>query len=113
MPTESPLTQRAAGLRTHTTLAVGEHCKQYTPVERTQASSGRQALETLSLPTRRLPRSITLVPEGTSHLFAELLTAGKPVVALNPGKVHSPAAAGRQQSPVRNLYQDCPSPTAR
>lgn len=109
MPTESPLTQRAAGLRTHTTLAVGEHCKQSTPVERTQASSGRQALETLSLPARQLPRAITLDPEETSYLLAELMTARKPVVALNPGKVHSPAATGRQQSPVRNL---CHTPVA-
>ena len=105
MPTESPLTQRAAGLRTHTTFAVGEHCKQSTPVERTQASSGRQALETLGLSTSRLPQSITLLPGGNELPFRGAFDHRETGRGAQPGES---ALAGSNRTPAESREESLP-----
>ena len=95
-------------IRTH---AVGEHCKQSTPVERTQGTTGRTTAAAGSsipeLAENHLTRSVT--PQQTGQVppaatFPQrLLTAREPVVALHSGKVHSPATADTPDI-ARGLY---------
>ena len=101
-------------VRTH---AVGEHCKQSTPVERTQGTTGRTTAVGSSVPElaeNHLTRSVT--PQQTGQVppaatFPQrLLAAREPVVALHSGKVHSPATAERPTS--RGVFTTPSTPCA-
>ena len=80
--------------------ALREHCKQSTQFDRTARAEGRQARQFLGLPTSLLRNVYNTTSEELATFRLELLTASKPVVALYPGKVHTPVAA----EPRAGLY---------
>ncbi|KAL5015031.1 hypothetical protein ScPMuIL_009303 [Solemya velum] len=93
-PTDSPLTRGDDGNPDRSTHTVGSHCR--TVSTSRMREEGREPARRGNLPRspdvpKYRPGYNTTARESGSHLPDRLLAAEKPVVALRPEKVHSPA----------------------
>ena len=118
VPTESPPTLRIAEPNTRTQTARSRRALQGSPPQSKNGRKGPGRLDAAVVPrpASRPTKRRTITPAAMTaagHLSRALLTAGEPVVALSPRKVHPPRAAETPGPVRRRIRRPRPPPNGK